>query len=354
MRIAIDATPLSVRRSGIGNYIRGAVDGLERVGCEVVPFALGSPDALLAVREALADHEVSTIELPAANVVRRGWSMAGRPALERLVGPVDATLLSDWWYPPQKDGARATVVHDLVPFHFPQWVTRRTLAGHRLGYRALLPTCDVIFAVSDYTANDLATTLGIDPCLVAVASPGVDERFRPDGPKADLGRPYVLAVATLEPRKNIDILLAARRLLPPEMDIAIVGGEGWGGSTAADSPGVLRLGYVADDDLPELFRGAHALVFPSFFEGFGMPVIEAMACGCPTVVSSHPSLDEAAGEAAVRFDPRDAPGLVAAVGRVTAQRDDMRALGLVHAARFTWARAGEAMRGAYERVLSSR
>jgi glycosyltransferase involved in cell wall biosynthesis len=353
VRIVVDATPLTVQRSGIGNYIRGAIGGLEEAGCEVVPFAVCSTSGRPVVQEALGDREIRFLQVPGANVVRRAWSAAKWPRLERLVGAFDGSFLSDWWYPPQASGVRATVVHDLVPLHFPQWVTRQTRLGHRLGYRALLPTCDVIFTSSQFSADDIAGTLGIDPERIVLAPPGIDKRFALDGAATDLGRPYALAVATREPRKNLGVLVEARRQMSGGPDIALVGGEGWGEALEGDA-GLIELGYVDDDRLPELLRGAQCLVFPSLFEGFGMPIIEAMACGCPVVASSHPSLDEAAGDAAIRFDPHDPGSLVAALDRVAAESDGLRSRGFAHARRFTWLRAGEAMKQAYERVLSSR
>jgi alpha-1,3-rhamnosyl/mannosyltransferase len=347
MRIAVDVTPLSVPRSGIGNYIRGAVAGLGAAGCEAVPFALTDEAGAGRIDAALGGREARILRAPAANVVRRGWSAVSRPALERLVGSVDATLLSDWWYPPQRGGLRATVVHDLVPLHHPEWVSRRTLLGHRATYRRLLPGCDVVFANSAYTRDDAVRTLGLDPARVVVARPGVDARFRPDGPAADAAAPYVLALGTLEPRKNLSALVEAKRRHPSLPDVALVGGEGWGEIPSLEAPGVRRLGYVDDDRTVELLRGAACLVFPSLYEGFGMPVVEAMACGCPVVCSSHPSLDEACGDAAARFDPADPDDLARAVAEALTAREELRERGLAHAGRFTWAATGVAIRDGY-------
>lgn len=353
MRVAVDVTPLAVTRSGIGSYIRGAVAGLERAGCEVTAFALADRHGREQIHAALGDRPLAALTTPAANVVRRGWSTLRTPSLERLAGPFDATLLSDWWYPPQSGGVRATVVYDLVPLHFPEWVSRRTLLGHRATYRRLLPTADVLFAISAYTRDDLVRTLGIEERLVHVASPGVDDRFTPDGEAAELGNPYVLVVGTLEPRKNLTLVLEAKRRHPELPDVAFVGAAGWGDVPDLDAPGIVRLGYEDDRRVVELLRGAECLVFPSLFEGFGMPPVEAMACGCPVACSSHPSLDEAAGDAAVRFDPHDADALARAIDEARGNRQALRQKGLEHARRFTWAATGAALRAGYEAASSS-
>jgi glycosyltransferase involved in cell wall biosynthesis len=183
-----------------------------------------------------------------------------------------------------------------------------------------------------------------------LAYPGIHPRLSADGPKADLGAPYVFTAATLEPRKNLDALLEAFAVLRqrrPELLLAIAGPAGWGGRQPSGE-GVRLLGYVGDEELARLYRGAEAFAFPSLFEGFGIPVVEAMASGVPVVASSHVSLDEASGGVALRADPGDPEAFADAIERAIDERDALVPAGLEHAKRFTWRACGEAMLRGYE------
>jgi glycosyltransferase involved in cell wall biosynthesis len=357
MRIVFDVSPLSHPLLGIGNYIRGSLGGLVEASegrHEVVAFAPTSIRGPQAIRAALdgLDVELRTWRLPFSHALRTAWSSAGRPAAERLVGPFDVLHFSDWMFPPQRAGVRATTIHDLVPLHHPEWTTARTRSMHARKYRNAARTCDVVFVNSAYTGRDVVETLGVPEERVHVARPAPKDAFRPVGAAADLGAPYVLTVATLEPRKNLQTLVEAHRLLDSELLLAVVGAEGWGEQPLLDDPRIRRLGFVSDEELARLYRGAAVAVYPSRFEGFGIPVVEAMACGCPVVSSSHPSLDEASGEAAVRADPDDDAALAAGIERAMAERERLVAVGLEHVRRFSWRAVGEIFLRGYEQAPS--
>jgi glycosyltransferase involved in cell wall biosynthesis len=221
---------------------------------------------------------------------------------------------------------------------------------HGAKYRNAARTCDLVFVNSEFTRREVVELLGVPAERIVVAPPGVDARFRSEGERADLGRPYVLTVATLEPRKNLETLLAAR--LPEGHALAVVGAAGWGPQPVLERPDVVRLGYVDDDELARLYRGAAAFVYPSRFEGFGIPIVEAMACGVPVVASAHPSLDEAAGDAAVRAEPESAEAFAGALLEALRRRDELVPLGLAHAARFRWDAAGRTMLAAFSEILA--
>jgi glycosyltransferase involved in cell wall biosynthesis len=354
VRIVFDVSPLSHRRTGVGNYVRGSLRGVVEAAAgrhDVVAFA---PASLRGKREIVASLEGLAVRrrlpiVPAAHALRTLWSRVGAPPSELVLGGFDVLHFSDWMYPPQLRGVRSTMVHDLVPLHHPEWVHKRTERMHGAKYRHAARTCDVVMVNSRFTGDDVAKTLGVAPEKIHVAYPGVDENFSADGDTVDLGQPYALTVATLEPRKNLGTLLEAHRLLGDRnLALAVAGAAGWGDQPSLDVPGVVRLGFTPHDDLPALYRGASVFVYPSLFEGFGMPVLEAMACGVPCVVSSHPSLDEACGDAAVRVDPRDAAALARGIEQALEERASLVARGAEHVCSFTWLANGQAHLAAWE------
>jgi len=278
VRVVVDVSPLSHPPTGIGNYIRGSLAGMSVAAggahelVALAPTSLGGP---AAIRRALGGLPVAQrlIPLPASHALRTLWSRAGRPRVEALAGRLDAFLFSEWMYPAQRSGVRATVFHDLVPLHHPEWCTPRTVSMHTRKAHHAAQSCDVVFANSEFTAADLKATLGIGADRVVVARPGLEAGFGPDGPRADLGEAAVLGLGTIEPRKNIARLVEAWRLLDGEVGLVLAGAEGWGDRPDLADPRIRRLGYMPDAEIPRLYRGAAVFCYPSLYEGFGMPIV---------------------------------------------------------------------------------
>jgi glycosyltransferase involved in cell wall biosynthesis len=295
-------------------------------------------------------------------------ALAGRDDLElrRLSfgggGRVSSILRDALWYPfgtglaarsldvlhcPTFRGpfrSRAPVVltvHDLAilrhPDTFPAWHR----AYGRTGLRRTIRAADAVIAVSEFTKRETVELLGVDAARIRVVPNGLEPAFAPAGPAAD--GEYVLAVATLEPRKNLARAVEASRLMG--VRLRVVGAPGWGG---VDVPG--WQGFVADDELARLYRGARCVVYPSLYEGFGLPILEAMACGTPVVTSRGGATEETAGTAAVLVDPLDPASIAAGIEEAGRQREELVAAGLERARPFTWERAAGAVEALWREV----
>jgi glycosyltransferase involved in cell wall biosynthesis len=330
VRIAYDVTPLSHPRTGVGNYILGALKGMAEAADgshELVAFGPVSIRGRRLLDATLADLPVERriATVPFGHAVRTGWSRLGRPPAERFLGSMDVLHFTDWMVPPGRPRVRATMIHDLGPLRYPERLHPRTVRMHSATARAAID-CDVVFTNAEYTANDVVEQLGIPRERIRVAYPGVDARYKPDGDRHEIGRRYVFTTATEDWRKNRGVVEMALKLLDDDLTLLSLGRGGHG--------------YVADDELPALYRGAAVFAYPSRFEGFGIPIIEAMACGVPCVVSSHPSLDEACGDATIRADPESPEAFAEGITRALAEREQLVARGLAHARRFNWLETG--------------
>ena len=313
MRVGLDTSPLVQTQAGTARYLRG----------------------LLAHNE----------------YVKLTWGGTGRPA----------TVVRDaWWYPhglpheargldvlhcPTFRGpARSRVpvvvtVHDLAVLRHPEAFNQWTRRYSRFAVPRVARAARRLIAVSEFTKGEIVELLGVPAERITVIPNGVGEPFAPDGPASE--GDYVLAVGTLEPRKNLAVVQqAAERSAAP---LRVVGARGWG-DVQVDG----WLGRVSDSDLAALYRGARCLVYPSLYEGFGIPVLEAMACGTPVVTSRGGATEEVAGGAAVLVDPNDPAAVAAGIEEAASRRDELRALGLERAAQFTWERVAAETRAVYE------
>ncbi|CAN5724631.1 glycosyltransferase family 1 protein [soil metagenome] len=288
---------------------------------------------------------------------RRFWTHAGL-AFQFRRSKVDALFVPSHVIPWRHPGVTVVTIHDLGYRHEPGAHTLRRRAVLELTTRWNARVATRIITPSTATRDDLTREYGIDPARVVIVPHGVDHRrFRTLEPNLvnnalhDLGvrQPYILFASTIQPRKNLANLISAfEDLGNTDLQLVIAGTEGWMAKqilTRIDSStrtrDIIRLGYVADDSLAALYNGAEAFVFPSLYEGFGMGVLEAMACGCPVVTSSGSSLPEVAGDAAILVDPRSARDIRDGIERALYpnQAGDLRAKGLQRAAGFSWPKA---------------
>jgi len=264
-------------------------------------------------------------------------------------------------------------VHDLIFSHLPKHHKPLNRWYLNLTMPLYCRRADGIIVVSENTRRDLIAAYDLPPEKVTVVYEAADPRFCPQPPETvspicgryGLPERYLLFVGTIEPRKNLTRLVKAFEIIYPEGltdGLVIVGRRGWlyddlfallERSPVRDA--VIFPGYVPDGDLPAIYTGAQALVFPSIYEGVGLPVLEAMACGTPVVCSNASSIPEVGGDAVLYFDPVDVDMMAEAILQVlrdAALRGAMRERGLAQAARFSWERAAQETRAVYERIIN--
>lgn len=263
-------------------------------------------------------------------------------------------------------------VYDLSFLHFPERFPSLQRLYLRTQTHRSCRSARRVVTISASGRNDVHQHFGVPLDRIDVAQPGVEDRFRPFSAdkvakfreRQQLPEQFLLHVGTLQPRKNIPTLLEALAQLDrPQLPLVLVGGKGWQYEEIFERIGTLGLhkqvqltGYVSDEELPLWYNAASALVFPSVYEGFGLPIVEAMACGTPVIAADTPSAHEAAGDAALLFAPRDVPRLVNHLLTVLDNKEQtatMRERGLAHASQFTWARAGKNMAQAFLSALDT-
>jgi glycosyltransferase involved in cell wall biosynthesis len=341
---------------GIGRYVRALLPCLPGAGIEPVAFAAGPrPEGLGAVR-------YEDLGRPRGPLRYEAWHRLRWPAVKVAGDVVHATSLA---VPPPGGRPLVVTVHDLVALRAPELLTTRGVAFHRAGLARARQRRATIVVPTAWGREDLAAE-GVDPALVHVAHHGVEVGPAPAPAAVEaaldgLGArpPFVLFVGTLEPRKGVADLLAAHRRMRvrrPDLQLVLAGGRGWGELPDLGAPGVVAPGSLDDDDLDALYRTAEVLALPSRYEGFGLPVVEAMARGCPVVCSDAACLPEVSGGAAELVPVGDVAGLADALASVLddgARRDRMVAAGRRRAADFTWAASADAHATAYRAALET-
>ena len=323
MRVGIDVSPLHLTRAGTARYLRGL---LAHMTVDVVRLELGgSGRAAAAARDAV-------------------WYPAVLPVSAARAG-VDVLHCPSYRAPFRSAVPLVVTVHDLAVFRYPEAFNPWSRTYSRALVPRVLRAAARVIAVSEFTRRELRDLLAVPDAKIRVVPNAVAPTFSADGP-ASTGD-YVLAVGTLEPRKNLSRLAEAAERVGAQL--RVVGATGWGGVRVTGN-GVRWLGEVADEELAELYRGAACVAYPSLYEGFGIPVLEAMASGTPVVTSRGGGTEEVAAGAAVLVDPEDPAAIAAGIEEAVARRDELRRLGLERARAFSWGAAARATEAVYAEV----
>jgi glycosyltransferase involved in cell wall biosynthesis len=327
MRVAIDVSPLAQTRAGTARYLKGLMHELQR-----------RDDVKVSIRSFGGGSRLSTL-------ARDGvWYpfLLGRESNAEVLhcptyrGPLRPRL------------PLVVTVHDLAVLRHPEAFNRWTRTYSPRVVPGVLRAARRVIAVSQFTRRELVELLGVPDEKIRVVPNAVGEEFTRDGP-AESGD-YVLAVGTLEPRKNLDRLIEAVRRT--DRELRVVGARGWGGVEVRGRNGVRWLGEVDDAQLARLYRGADCVAYPSLYEGFGIPVLEAMACGAPVVTTRGTAMEEVAQGAAVLVDAHDPAEIAAGIERATAERDTLVPRGLERARAFRWDDVAAATVEVYREAIS--
>jgi glycosyltransferase involved in cell wall biosynthesis len=366
--VSIDASAVPSQAGGVGRYVTGLLGALDE-----------RDDVSLAVLTCAGDSRRWQEAAPGATIVDRApRSVAARLAWEqvelpRLLGRLAPAVHHGTHYTLPRRGKvpKVATIHDLTFVEHPEWHSRAKAVFFANAIKAAARQAEALICVSRTTADKL-TALFNPSGHIVVAPHGVDtNRFRPNGDAAgsdgealrllDVTAPYVLYIGTVEPRKDVPTLVRAFGRISgahPALSLVVAGGA-WPAeekrldeaiAASGDPDRVKRLGFVADDDVAPLMRQAAAVVYPSIEEGFGLPALEALACGAPTITTTGSAMEEFASGAALMFDPGDDTTLADLIHQLVIGDptfDSRRAEGLARAASHTWEASAERHMAAY-------
>ena len=360
MRVCLIAVTMDENRAGIARYCYNLFKNLKRIDSE--------NEYILVRRKASNECDcggelvVPYPKIPMKRTIGNYIQLPLELKKEKFDVIHDLSQISPFIF--NFSSSKVLTIHDLSPILFPETYGKIHVFLQKYILPKTLKNVDKVIAVSENTKKDIVKYLGFPEESIEVVYNGVDERFKPlshDSCLYDFS-PYILFVGTLEPRKNVTTLLKAFYILKKRKEVmhklVIAGGKGWKNKEVYEtvrrlnlSNSVKFLGYVPEEELPKLYSGADLFVYPSLYEGFGLPLLEAMACGCPVITSNVSSLPEVVGDAGILVDPLDVNGLADMMYKVLNNedvREKMVKKGSKRAKMFSWERCAEETLRVYE------
>lgn len=372
MKIAIDISQIIHEGTGIARYTRNLVDALlatDRTN-EYLLFGYSIrknfilSEFYLSCRKQYANVNAKLFPFP-QTAVNTLWNRLHTFPLESLIGKVDVFHSSDWIQPPSF-AKKITTVHDMIAFKYPQYSLPLIVDTQKRRMNWVEKECDAVIADSETTKRDIMNYTSIIEKRIHVIYPGVEKKFKKIQKnnilsvkrRYKIDKQYFLTVGTLEPRKNTSAAIKAYISLQKKLagekvpSLVVVGKAGWD-NNILQSTDVKYLGFVDEEDLPALYSGAQAFIYPSYYEGFGLPVLEAMASQCPVISSDRGSLSEIAAGSALIIDPKDSDSIVKAMIIILNNkkvRNQLTLNGIKNAASFNWDNSAQQLLSIYKNL----
>lgn len=372
MRVGFDVGPITTTRTGVGNYCFYLLKHLVAMeeNCQYLGLSTGMGTIDLGSLEGRVTHR--HIPLP-TRFMYALWTLCHGPKVDRLLGGVDVYHATNYFLPPTAEARRVVTIHDLAFLAVPQYCSPKIVGPFSKTMEKFAKEADGILTYSEATKSDVVNFLGVDEAKITVAPMAVDEGFAPMEKeeaaarvkqKYGISSPFLLFVSTLEPRKNVVGLIRAFAKVAARIphNLVLIGSVGWNADDIFETiretnleDRVIRPGFVPHMELPAFYCAADAFLFPTHYEGFGLPLLEALTCGCPVVTSSNSSIPEVTGGASIYVDPVDddsiASGIEKVLGDVTLRRANIEK-GIKHGKTFSWQDCAKITLDAYRRVVA--
>ena len=376
MKIGIDISQI-VYGTGVSNYTKQLVEALLKIDRKNQYILFGSSlrlnKKLTGFKKQLSQYK--NVEFKITHyppfLLAFLWNKLHIFPIEKFLGEVDVFHSSDWTQPPVRSQStkRVTTVHDMIAYLFPSSSHPKIVSNQKRRLKIVKAEVDAIITDSETTKEDLVKFLEIPQEKVTVVylassvifKPQDDDKVKEVLEKYKIKKPYILSVATWEPRKNIQKLVDVFEKIQkenPNLSLVLTGKHGWGQDPSfKDNDRIVSTGFIPRDDLTALYSGCRVFVYPSLYEGFGLPILEAMACGTPVITSNNSSMTEIAKDAAILVDPRSESQIKRAIEMVLNLNLDsyqkMVNASLNRARQYTWIKTAKETLKVYEEVVKS-